>query len=73
MTYAEAKAFKMRFGKHKGSTLEQCPLRYLDWLLGWLEDSGQGSSPTYQAIVAYLSDDAVQQDLETELCQQKSR
>lgn len=28
----------INFGKHKGSTISECPIEYLDWLLGqdWL-------------------------------------
>jgi hypothetical protein len=33
---------RMPFGKHKGIVLENLPVDYLDWVLGWMdsEDSG---------------------------------
>jgi uncharacterized protein (DUF3820 family) len=29
----------MPFGKHKGKTISECPVEYLDWLIGqdWME------------------------------------
>ena len=30
--------FTMPFGKHKGKTLEQCPVEYLEWLVQNFDD-----------------------------------
>lgn len=34
MTPERAKERKMPFGKHKGLAISECPISYLDWLIG---------------------------------------
>lgn len=56
----EIKNYKMPFGKFKDRSLEECPLKYLDWLIGqaWLKD------PTKEMIEAYLADPVIKMELE---------
>ena len=46
--------FVMPFGKYKGEELDTIPEEYLEWLLGWLEDTGQDEGTVYAAICDYL-------------------
>lgn len=63
MTFKEAAAFMLNFGKHRGKTLDEVPLSYLDWLNG-LEDL----RPHVRAAVdVYLGDPAIQKALREEL------
>lgn len=64
MTFKEAKDYKLLFGKHSGETLDQIAesdngLSYLDWLVGQNFIHGR----TKEALVAYLSDPAIAEDL----------
>ena len=60
MTFAEAAAYRMPFGKFLGQRLEDAArddrsLLYLDWMVGqgWVPDR------TREALAAYLSEPAV--------------
>ena len=57
----ENKEFIMPFGKHKGKTLEDTPLTYLDWLL-----SANLHDNTRKAIEGYLSEPVIKRELEKE-------
>ena len=56
--------FRLRFGKYKGKTFRDVPLEYLDWLVGWMEetdsDREQGKKmheafpSLYSAAIEYL-------------------
>ena len=39
----------LTFGKHKGKTVSECPIDYLDWLLGqdWLFDDMRSDIEQY--------------------------
>ena len=69
MTYKEAAAFKMPFGKHKGHTLdaiatEDTGLKYLDWLRG--ERAQQDKDYDIdKALQAYLNDSSIKKELAT--------
>jgi uncharacterized protein (DUF3820 family) len=65
MEWKEAADVVMPFGKYKGRDLDDIAgsdegLRYIDWLVGedWL------SGRLREAVEAYLSDPAIQKDLE---------
>lgn len=55
--------YRLTFGKHKGETLDEVPLKYLDWLLGqeWLFDDAR------KAISAYLKQPGNARALDREL------
>jgi uncharacterized protein (DUF3820 family) len=60
----EVKNYRIPFGKiHKGKTLEQTPLLYLDWLVGqeWLYGK------TKEMVREYLEDDVIVRALDSEL------
>lgn len=66
MTFKDAAAFKMPFGKHKGCCLDAIAsdddgLKYLDWLRG---ERGSTRSDIDQALAAYLDDPSIKKDLE---------
>lgn len=64
MTFKDAGKYQMPFGKHRGKPLDVCPLKYLDWLVGYMEDSSQTQSPTYRAVTTYLSDPVIKREME---------
>lgn len=59
--------YKLEFGKHKGKTLSEIPLTYLDWLIGqdWLYESVK------EKIENYLKTPSIQRELERELDQEE--
>jgi len=65
MDFAEAAAFIMPYGQHKGKTLDaiatdDAGLRYLDWLVG----ARQGSTTRLDvALAVYLRDPAIAREL----------
>ena len=68
MTYKEAAAFMMPFGKYKGETLDGIALSdnglgYLDWLRGEREGKRY---PLDEALAAYLDDPAIKGQLSDE-------
>ena len=70
MDFRSAAAFVMPFGQYKGKTLDEIAqtdkgLLYLDWLLGE-RDKKENDEPKMvdHALVAYLSDETIQHDLE---------
>lgn len=70
MTFAEASAFKMPFGRHICKTLDQVAekdsgLLYLDWLRGEIEAGrfGDTGTPTHDALIAYLDDPTITADV----------
>jgi hypothetical protein len=65
MTFDDAKATTLRFGKHAGRTLDEIAsddegLKYLDWLVSqpWLQ------KPMKEALEVYLDDPGIARDLE---------
>ena len=65
MTYKEAAAFVMPFGKHKGRTLDTIAstddgLKYLDWLRG---ERSWGRRDIDSALAAYLDDAAIKREV----------
>ncbi len=59
----QVKKYQMPFGKFKGRTLEKCPLKYLDWLIG--EKNLKADMPiTYNHIEEYLADPVIKMELE---------
>ena len=56
--------FKLPFGKHKGQTFREVPMEYLDWLIGWMEETPSDRQPgkkmheafpsLYKAAIDYL-------------------
>lgn len=68
MTFAEAKAFRLPFGMHKGKTIDEAAstargLTYCDWLRGSMEN-GPSTDPLYIALCTYLDDPVIAKDLE---------
>lgn len=68
MTFKDAAAFVMPFGKHKGRTLDDIAadddgLQYLDWMRGVREDDGKNDQVD-RALRAYIDDPAIQKELE---------
>jgi uncharacterized protein (DUF3820 family) len=66
MTFKEAAAFVMPFGKNKGRTLDDIAsdddgLLYLDWLRGERDGSG---AEIDDALESYLDDPTIQKELE---------
>lgn len=66
MTFDKAKKFIMFIGKHKGKTLDEIArtddgLRYMDWMAGqdWVQQYGD----LYSALVGYLGEPAIAEDL----------
>jgi hypothetical protein len=64
MTFAEAKAFVMHFGKYEGKSLDEIAtsdqgLRYLDWARGALRLDFH----TKNAVEAYLNDPTIAKDV----------
>ena len=64
MTFKEAAAFVMPFGKYKSSTLDSIAstdegLLYLDYMRGELSDG-----PALRAISVYLDDPSIKRELE---------
>lgn len=57
---------RLTFGKHNGKRLDECPLPYLDWLLGqtWFKPSWPNE---YRMVSEYMSDPAIQVELGHEL------
>lgn len=55
--------YRLTFGKHKGQTLDEIPLRYLDWCLGqdWLFPDAR------KAIAAYLNQPSNARALDREM------
>ena len=73
MTFKNAAAFIMPFGKHRGKTLDAIAstddgLQYLDWLRGERESKGQPpfvkASALNEALAAYLDDPAIRRELD---------
>ena len=67
MTYKEAAAFKMPFGKHAGRTLdaiatEDAGLKYLDWLRGERAQEDKNYDVD-KALQAYLNDPSIKKEL----------
>ena len=67
MTFAEAAAFIMPFGKYAGCTLDGIALddkglKYLDWLRGERAQEGKNSDVD-KALAAYLDDPTIQREL----------
>ena len=59
----EIKNYKMPFGKFKDRTLENVPLKYLDWLIG--EKNLKADMPiTYNHVEQYLADPIIKMELE---------
>ena len=56
--------FRLPFGSHQGKTFKDVPLEYLDWLIGWLEETDSQREPgkklseafgtLYRAAIDYL-------------------
>ena len=68
MTYKEAAAFVMPFGKHKGRTLDTIAstddgLKYLDWLRGERSSGGGRNRNVDSALAAYLDDAAIKREV----------
>jgi hypothetical protein len=68
MTFDQAKAYEMPFGKHKGRTLDDIAkdddgLRYLDWMRGAREEDGKNDTVD-KALRTYLDDPSIQKELE---------
>lgn len=64
MTFAEASAFVLVFGKHRGQSIDTVAmtddgLRYLDWLRG----TANHHSLPYKAVCVYLDDPTIANDL----------
>ncbi len=59
----EIKNYRIPFGDFKDRPLEECPLKYLDWLVGqtWLKD------PAKETIESYLHDPVIKRELERQL------
>lgn len=57
------KDYRLLLGKHKGKTLDETPLLYLDWIVGQEWIYGE----TKKRIVEYLSDPVIAKELEKEL------
>lgn len=53
------------FGKHNGKTLDETPLKYLDWLVG--QDFVKRDTEFNNALRAYMAQDWVQEELRKEL------
>ena len=67
MTFKEASAFRMPFGKYYGMKLGEIGvsdegLQYLDWLRG--EHEGKPQTALDHAIATYLDDPTIRRDLE---------
>jgi len=67
MTFQQATAFKMPFGKHRGKTLgelaaEDDGLRYMGWLLGEKEKGADKRNDVLLALQAYLSDPSIKKE-----------
>lgn len=67
MTFKEAAAFKMPFGKHKGCCLDaiaanDAGLKYLDWLRGEMGEND--TRDVARAVRTYLDDPSIAKDLE---------
>jgi uncharacterized protein (DUF3820 family) len=37
--------FVIPFGKHKGKAFKDVPMEYLDWLIGWMEETFSDRQP----------------------------
>jgi uncharacterized protein (DUF3820 family) len=61
-SFDEAKACLIPFGMHKGKTIDDVPLTYLDWLRGRSLTAYLGA-----CIDVYLEDPAIKLELEKEL------
>lgn len=67
MTFAQAKQYRIPFGKHRGKSLDEIAetddgLRYLDWFRG--EDPSSPSAiRAKEMIEVYLADEAIAKDL----------
>lgn len=56
----------MPFGKHEGESLDDIPLKYLDWLIG--EDFMKEKFPNIKDIIEiYLTTPCIKLELEKEL------
>lgn len=70
-----SKDHRLHFGKYYGKRLEEVPLKYLDWAVGWLEEriresEGMDSvllSMDLTIIRVYLSDPVIAAELRKEL------
>lgn len=47
--------FKIPFGKHKGEMISQIPMNYLDWLVGWMEDTTSDREPGKKMMEVFPS------------------
>jgi hypothetical protein len=69
MPFADAKKFRLTFGKHKLKTIDQIAesdagLKYLDWLRGSLNERClDWQTYTLDALDAYLSDPTIAREL----------
>jgi len=57
-----AKDYVMPWGKYKNVTLDNIPLKYLDWLVGETRQE-----PTKTIIAEYLADPVIKKELDREL------
>lgn len=63
---------KIPFGKYKGLRFKDVPLEYLDWLVGWLEETKSKRNPRnllmdefptiYRCAIEYLKDNHYGED-----------
>lgn len=59
----QVKKYQMPFGRFKGKSLEEVPLKYLDWLIG--ETALKTNMPTtYKHVAEYLEDPVIKMELD---------
>lgn len=73
MTFAEASAYVLPWGQHKGKTIDQTAetdsgLRWLDWILGVLDTKGDlqyasDRRELREALRVYLDDETIAGDV----------
>lgn len=62
--------FIVPFGQHEGKKIKDVPLKYLDWMMGLIDDESSQihKYPDFmEALVDYMTQDSIANELQKEL------